>query len=99
MGVPTLRITAYLCPFWGFPFLGHSHVPTTKLEQAGHAVLEELSRIKSQASCPLPETVNPRTVSWIAVKELKSSYYNSDTILFTINPYSGNFLYLYLYPL
>ena len=29
---------------------------------------------------------------WVAVKELKLSYHNSDTILFTVYPYYGNLI-------
>ena len=27
---------------------------------------------------------------WVGVKELKSSYYSPETILFTMDPYHGN---------
>ena len=43
------------------------------------------------------QTLLPKNTStysafyWVAVKELEFSYHNSDTILFTIYPYSGNF--------
>ena len=41
--------------------------------------------------CDPPPDSHDDCVDWVAVKELKLSYHNPDTILFVIYPYHGHF--------
>ena len=40
------------------------------------------------------EPARHQTADWIVVQELKFSYHTSETVLFTVYPSNGTFLYL-----
>ena len=71
---------------------------TTELETAlkdsyaAHNVILKLEEPSPGSTVGLSRSTQsfPRSYIWVAVKELKLSYHNPKTILFTIYPYYGS---------